>query len=188
MTLPITTTRLILRRYTPDDAPDILAFASHPSVTRIALDFKVTAEGVREYIQRQNSYQPFEKGKCFDLAIELKKERKVIGLLGFIHREHQRAEIGYALGVGYRGQGLMTEAAEALVAYAFDTLGLHKVEADTSSANPGSWRIMERLGMRREGCLREAEFSDGAWTDKLIYGILADEWKARKKKVNPQKS
>ncbi|MGD9099541.1 MAG: GNAT family protein [Anaerolineae bacterium] len=179
MTLPITTARLVLRRYTPDDAQDILTFASHPSVTRIALDFQVTAEGVQEYIERQNAYQPFEKGKCFDLAIELKEERKVIGFLGFIHREHQQGEIGYALGVDYRGRGLATEAAEALVAYAFDALGLHKIQADTSSANPGAWRLMERLGMRREGRLREVECSDGAWTDRLLYGILADEWQAR---------
>lgn len=181
MTLPITTERLILRRYTPDDAQDILAFASHPSVARIALDFQVTPEGVREYIQRQNSYQPFEKDKCFDLAIELKGERKVIGLLSFVYREHGQGEIGYALGADYRGQGLATEAAEALVSYAFGALSIHRVQANTSSANPRSWRLMERLGMRREGCLREVEFRDGAWTDKLIYGLLADEWQARQK-------
>jgi RimJ/RimL family protein N-acetyltransferase len=181
MTLPITTERLILRRYKPDDAPDILAFASHPSVMRIALDFQVTPEGVREYIQRQNFYQPFEKGKCFDLAIELKEKGQVIGFLGFIHRQHQRGEIGYALGVNYRGRGLASEAAEAVVNYAFGVLGLHKVEADATSDNPASWRIMERLGMQREGCLREVELHDGAWVDRVLYGILADEWRDRQK-------
>jgi RimJ/RimL family protein N-acetyltransferase len=179
MTLPITTEHLILRRYTPDDAQDIVAFASHPSVARATPDFEATDEGVQKYIELQNSYQPFEKDKCFDLAIELKEEGKVIGLLSFVYREHRQGEIGYALGADYRGQGLATEAAGALVSYAFGTLGLHRVQADTSSANPRSWRLMERLGMRREGRLREVEFSDGAWTDKLIYGLLADEWQAK---------
>ena len=150
-------------------------------MARATPDIKATAEGVRQYIDLQNSYQPFEKGKCFDLAVELQKEHKVIGLLSFVRREHKQGAIGYALGADYCGRGLATEAVEALVTHAFSALGMHKVQADTSSANPRSWLLMERLGMRRVGCLRQAEFRDGAWIDKLIYGLLADEWRARQK-------
>jgi RimJ/RimL family protein N-acetyltransferase len=62
------------------------------------------------------------------------------------------------------------------VAHAFLSLDLHRLQATTTNANTASWRVMERLGMRREACLREAEFRDGQWLDTLIYGLLADEW------------
>ena len=84
MTLPIETERLILRRYTETDVQDVVEFARHPSVASATPDFEATESGVKKYIDRQNSYQPFEKGKCFDLAVELKQERKVIGLLSLL--------------------------------------------------------------------------------------------------------
>ena len=120
---------------------------------------------------------PFEQDKCFDLAIERIADRKVIGLLTLISRKHRQGEIGYALGINFRGQGYATEAAAALIEYAFETLGLHRVHATTSSGNPDSFRVMERLGMKQEGRMREATFKDGTWLDKLVYGLLAREWK-----------
>lgn len=177
MTLPITTEHLILRRYTEADIQDVVEYAAHPSIASVTPDFEATESGVKAYIELQNAYEPFEKGKCFDLAIELKAERKVIGLLSFVRRDHKQGEIGYALGVDYRGQGLATEATRVLLAYGFTTLGLHRIQADTDSGNPRSWQLMERLGMRREAHLREAIFRDGQWLDKLICGILAREWR-----------
>ena len=179
MTLPIATERLILRRYAGDDMKDILEFVSHPSVARIVSEIEATEAGVEKYIDVQNSYQPFEPGKCFDLVIERKDDGQVIGLLSLICKEHRQGAIGWALGIKYRGQGYATEAATALMEYGFALLGLHRIFADTSSSNTGSLQVMERLGMRREGCLREATFEDGEWQDTMIYGILADEWPAR---------
>ena len=101
---------------------------------------------------------------------------KVIGLLSLICKKHEQGEIGWGVGIDHRGQGFATEAARALMTYGFTSLGLHRIYATTSSANPGSRRVMERLGMRREARLREAEFRNGKWLDTLIYGILVDEW------------
>jgi RimJ/RimL family protein N-acetyltransferase len=178
MTLPIRTERLVLRRFTQDDVPDIIAFVSHPSVARATPEIEPTESAVTKYVERQNAYQPFELGKCFDLALQRKKDGRVIGLLSLVCKEHRQGEIGWALGVDYRGQGYATEAAKALMTYGFASLGLHRIYATTSSANPGSWRVMERLGMRREAHLREAECRDGEWLDILIYGILAAEWQS----------
>lgn len=178
MTLPIVTERLVLRRYTYDDIPDVLRFASQPSVARVTSErIQATEEGIRKYIDLQNSYQPFEKDKVFELAVERKEDGKVIGLLGMICRDHRQGEIGWALGVEYRGQGYATEAARALMDYGFNSLGLHRIHADTSSDNLASWRIMERLGMRREALLRGSVYEEGKWLDKYIYGMLADEWR-----------
>jgi RimJ/RimL family protein N-acetyltransferase len=98
MRLPITTERLILRRYTYDDMKDILELVSHSSVARIVSEIEATEAGVRKYIDVQNSYQPFEQGKCFDLAIERKESTNMIGLLSLICKEHKQAAIGWALG------------------------------------------------------------------------------------------
>ena len=176
MTLPIQTDRLVLRRFTHDDVQDVLVFVSHPSVARATPEIEPSESGVIQYIDRQNAYRPFEQGKYFDLAIERKKDGRVIGLLSLVCKEHMQGGIGWGLGVDYRGQGYATEAARALITYGFASLGLHRIYATTSSVNPGSWRVMERLGMRREAQLREAECRDGEWVDVLIYGILAAEW------------
>jgi ribosomal-protein-alanine N-acetyltransferase len=178
MTLPIVTERLVLRRYTHDDIPDVLKFASQPSVAKVTSKrIPATKEGVKKYVDLQNSYQPFEKDKVFELAIERKEDGKVIGLLGLIYQDHGQGEMGWALGVEYRGQGYATEAARALMDYGFNSMGLHRIHADTSTDNLAAWRIMERLGMRREGLLRGAVYEEGKWVDRYVYGMLADEWR-----------
>lgn len=176
MTLQIRTERLVLRRFTFDDKQDILAFMSHSSVARIVREIEATESGVRKYIELQNAHEPFEQEIWFGLAISRKADDRVMGLITLVCKDHQQGQTGWALGIDYRGHGYATEAARGLLAYGFETLGLHRISADTTSANPASWRLMERLGMRREAHLREAEFRDGEWVDYYIYAILADEW------------
>jgi len=175
MSLPIVTERLILRRLSRDDVQDLLEFVSHPSVTSAVPEMEPTESGIHQYIERQLSYQPFEQDKLFDLAIERKKDGKVVGLMTLIWKEHVGA-IGWALGLGFRGQGYAAEAARAMLDYAFASLGLHRIEAETGSLNEPSWRVMEHLGMRREAHLREATIENGQWLDSYLYAILADEW------------
>jgi ribosomal-protein-alanine N-acetyltransferase len=177
MTLPIVTERLVIRRFTHDDIPDVLRFASQSSVAKVTSQrIQATEEGVRKYIDLQNSYQPFEEDKVFELAIERKDDGKVIGLIGLIRQDQGLGEMGWVLGVEYRGHGYATEAARALMDYGFNSLGLHRIQADTSTDNPPSWRVMERLGMRREGMLRGAVYEEGKWVDRYVYGMLSDEW------------
>ena len=181
MTLPIVTERLVLRRFTEDDTTDVLTFASQPSVARVTSErIPATEEGVREYILLQNSYQTFEKNKVFELAIERKEDGKVIGLLGLICQDHGQGEMGWVLGAEHRGQGYATEAARALMEYGFDSLALHRIHADTSTDNLAARKVMERLGMRREGLLRGAVYEEGRWVDRHFYGLTADEWRAVK--------
>ena len=129
-----------------------------------------------KHIDTQNGYQPFELDKCFDLALERNSDGRMIGLLTLTRRKHELGEISYALGIDFRGRGYATEAAGAIMDYAFNTLDLHRIQAKTNSDNLASFRVMERLGMKREGQIREATFRDGQWLDVLVYGILAKEW------------
>lgn len=179
MTLPIETDRLLLRRFTLDDIDDLVELVSHPSVAVVGNKIKASAAEVKKHIEMQNSLQPFELNKCFDLAIELKAENKIIGFVGMIRKDHKQGEIGWALHIGYRGKGYATEAARALISYGFEKLGLHRIYADTSNMNVASLKVKERLGMRCEGRYREAEFQDGQWIDILVYAILADEWRTK---------
>jgi RimJ/RimL family protein N-acetyltransferase len=182
MTLPIETERLLLRGFTLDDIDDMIELVSHPSVARVSSEIEASVAGVEKYINMQYSLQPFELNKCFELAIELKEKNKLIGFIGLIRKDHKQGEIGWALSVDYRGNGYATEAARALISYGFEKLDLHRIFADTSNINVPSWKMMERLGMRREGHYRESEFRDDQWIDVLVYAILADEWRAKDQK------
>lgn len=180
MTLPIVTERLVLRRYRHDDLPDLLSLASRPEVAKVLSGrLPATEEGVRSYIDLQNSYQPFEQDKVFELAVEQEEDGRVIGLVGLIRRDYRQGEIGWALAAEYRGQGYATEAARALMDYGFTRLDLHRIHADTNSDNRASRRVMERLGMIQEAQLREAVYVEGNWLDRCIYGRLVDEWRER---------
>jgi RimJ/RimL family protein N-acetyltransferase len=184
MSLPIKTERLLVRRYGLEDVDDILAWIQHPSVAGETKEIEGTEEGVRAYIERWNARlgegggprEVFQKGKWVDLAIERRRDGRVIGMLSMVRNQHRQGEIGWALGVDYRSQGYASEAAAALIQYGFSVLKLHRFQSQTNSKNTDSWRLMERLGMRQEARLREAVDQDGEWLDRLIYGVLAREW------------
>ena len=88
------------------------------------------------------------------------------------------ADIGYELSPGYWGHGYASEAMDRLVAFGFEVLGLRRVWARTTSDNRASMRVLEKLGLRLEGRMRSHERIAGKWVDRLIYGMLADEWLA----------
>jgi len=90
-----------------------------------------------------------------------------------------QAEVGYVLDPAYAGKGLATEAVVALIDLSFGPLGLRRVVANCFADNESSWRLMERIGMRREAhTVRESLHRSGQWLDGLSYALLADEWVA----------
>jgi RimJ/RimL family protein N-acetyltransferase len=119
MALPIETERLRLRRYEDRDLADILALSSDADYWLARnLDWSVTEEGVRDYWEAQRAVDPGTDPEWFALVIELKAERKAIGQVGLgaiKTGEHRQGTIGWLLGRRYRGQGLATEAARALI-------------------------------------------------------------------------
>lgn len=179
MTLPIHSKRLILRRFTPSDVADLMEFVAHPSVANEVLQMGTTEAQLQDYIALQNSFQPFEPHKVFDLGIERIEDLKLIGIVTTILKHHYKAEIGYGLGIAHRGRGYATEAARALIDTCFTALGLHRVQAIASSGNPASVRVLERLGMKLEGRLREANLRDGEWCDLYYFGMLENEWRSK---------
>jgi len=108
----------------------------------------------------------------------LQSDSKVIGSVEMVIRSRRwgQAEIGWALNRVYRGMGYATEAARRMITFGFDDLGLHRISAECDPGNTASVRLMERLGMRREGHLREIIVVKGVWCDRYVYAVLAHEW------------
>lgn len=178
ITLPIETDRLILRKYEDTDVRDVVEYSSDPTIAE-DVDWEPTEEGVKEFIAKQRDIYPDKDPKWLDLAIELKEEKKVIGTIGIgvVSREHRQGIVGWALGVAYQRKGYATEAARAIVEFGFSSLGLHRIIAKSDEKNTRSWLLMERIGMRREAHFKHSKFEKGEWRSKLVYAVLADEWK-----------
>jgi ribosomal-protein-alanine N-acetyltransferase len=180
MTLPIETERLLLRKYEDRDLADIVAYSRAADFWLARnLDWEPTEEGVRAYFGSRRDLVPESYPEWLDLVVELKAENKVVGNVGIgvADRERGQASVGWLLSCQYRGQGIATEAVKALVTFGFESMGLHRIYARTGSRNIRSWRLMERIGLRREAQLRQSHKVQGQWDDEFIYAILADEWR-----------
>jgi len=177
MVLPIETERLLLRRFTLDDVGDVQQFSTDPTISQHLNGFPgKSIDEIRAYISQQNCYDPGELGKCFDLAVHLKEERKVIGLVTLVTHEHRQGEVGFALNVAYQRQGYGTEAVWAIIEYGFKVLNLHRIFAKTDRHNISSWMLLERVGLRREGLLLHDHMEAGEWHDTFIYAVISSEW------------
>jgi RimJ/RimL family protein N-acetyltransferase len=89
------------------------------------------------------------------------------------------AELGWVLDPDHTGSGYATEAVREVIRYCFEELGVRRVNAECFTANESSWRLMERVGMRREThSVRDGLHRSGEWMDGYVYALLADEWTA----------
>jgi len=123
----------------------------------------------------------FARRTMLNWVVAMRGSDDVIGSCTLFHVEprHRRAEIGYALRSDLWGRGLAREAVALALDWAFRTLGLHRVEADIDPRNDGSRQLLQRLGFRSEGVLRERYFVDGRSSDTEWFGLLADDWRPR---------
>lgn len=174
------TGRLILRDFVEGDWPAVLAYQSDPRYLRVyGLSARSEAE-VREFVALFLSQQEERPRHRFQLAVTLKDGNQLIGNCG-LRKEgpnSQVADIGYELSPDYWGQGYASEAIGRLVAFGFERLGLRRVWARTTADNRASIRVLEKLGLRLEGRMRSHDRIGEKWVDRLIYGMLADEWLA----------
>jgi len=170
------TKRLVLRRMLPDDAADVFTYASDPEVAaQTTWEAHRTLDDSREFIGRVMSW--YADGFGGPWGLELKETGQLIGTCGMaITPQHARAELGYALGRAWWGQGLMTETVTEAIRYGFEELGLNRIEARCIPANLGSARVMEKSGMTCEGTIREQVYVKGSFDDLRLFSILRREW------------
>lgn len=174
----LTTERLLLREFVEEDWPAILNYQNDPRYLRFYPWNHRTEAEVRAFIQRLIASQHEHPRRTFQFAITLASENQLIGNCGIRLKsaDATEAETGYELAPDNWGHGYATEAAHALLNLAFSTLKLHRVWAQCIAENSASAHVMEKLGMRCEGRLRESEWMHGRWWDMLVYGILTHEW------------
>lgn len=170
------TERLILRPFTPGDADIVAALAGDRRVAEMTqnIPHPYPPEAAVEWIRSHPSRYDNNEEAVF--AIERKAEKDLIGAVGLVHTIRDRkGELGYWVGVPYWNSGYCTEAARAVVAFGFSTWGMHRIQARHYTKNPASGRVMEKIGMTYEGCLRQCVQKWGEYLDVCIYGILEEE-------------
>jgi len=173
----ITTPRLIMRWASEDDVDALYEVFSDPRVMRYwssgPLPNREAAAAMQRDIAEGNRQDTMWKW-----GLALRETNKLIGTVTLFHLNlsNGRAEIGYAMGSAYWGNGYMNEALTALIIHAFDVLNLRRLEADVDPRNTPSVRTLERLGFQREGLLRERWHVGGELQDALFYGLLRREW------------
>lgn len=177
------TDRLILRRFTRDDFVAIHSYASNIENIIYMPWGPNTEQQTRDFIDMAISRSEEKPCRNYHFAATLKETGELIGGCS-LTLAGDSGEVGWILHSDYWRQGYGTEMGRALLSLGFDDLKLHRIVAYCDAENYGSYRVMEKIGMRREGLLIEGRAgnkrSDSKYADGLAYAILRDEWETQK--------
>ena len=185
---PLRTERLTLRPFTRGDVDAVYAYRRREDVTRYLFDTVLSREECALAVQQRIGQVALEaEGDKIILGVELDGNGALIGEVSLIWRsvEARQGEIGWIFDPNYHGHGYATEAANALLDLAFGPGDIHRVAARCDVRNERSWRLMERLGMRREAHFREHALFKSQWDEEFIYAILWQEWQALRGEQTP---
>ena len=174
------TPRLTLRALTEADLAEVFAVFSDPVVVRYwDGPLMATHRDAMQYIDQ--IHHGFRRRDFFQWGIADSSTGTVVGTctLTQLSPVHQRCEIGFALRQTHWGKGLGSEAIAAIIEFAFETMNLHRIEADVDPRNDRSLRLLERFGFQREGFLRERYFLNGERQDAVMMGLLRSNWTRR---------
>ena len=182
--LTLQTERLLLRDFVESDWEAVLAYQQDPLYLRYNEWTSRTPEEVRAFIQMFLDHQKQDPRIKFQFAVTLKSTGELIGNCG-VRRDSVDAhegDMGYELDPQQWRKGYATEAARAVMHFGFSELKLHRISAWCVADNVRSAHVLEKLGMRQEGHLREHQYFKGRWWDTLLYAILYEEWHTQAKK------
>lgn len=177
---PIETDRLTLRPFTLDDLDALHDIQSKPELTTYLFWEPRSRDEVQEVLSGRADRafdEVYQKGLA--LAVVVRERNTLVGdvSLTVLSREHEQGEIGFVLDPDQQGRGYGREAASAMLGLGFEDLKLHRIIGRCDPRNVPSWRLLERLGMRREAHFRESEIFKGEWGDEYVYALLASEWR-----------
>jgi ribosomal-protein-alanine N-acetyltransferase len=172
----LTTPRLVLRAFVPEDAPAVHAHLQDREMasTTATVPHPYPDGAAETWIAGHAAKH--EAGEAVILAITLRDEETLVGVMTLrIEKAHRRGELGYWVGRPHWGRGYATEAADALMRWGFRALGLHRVHAANMTRNPASGAVLRKIGMRHEGTLRGHLLKWGFLEALDVWGILEDE-------------
>ena len=169
---------LLMRPLETRDCDAILALAAAPEIaanTFVPHPYPPDAAG--EFVRR--GQEGWQNDEAYVFGIIEKSSRRFAGCMG-LHpiAEHNRAEVGYWIGVPFWGRGLASAALRLLLGFAFETLQLNRVEAGHFDYNPASGRVMEKAGLRYEGVRRQYVLHHDRFKDVIWYAILREDYEA----------
>jgi ribosomal-protein-alanine N-acetyltransferase len=171
------TERLVLREITPADADDLFQiFSDQEAMQYWSCRPYTSVIQAHKLIESLTESAREETG--IHWAITLRGENRLIGRCGYNEwrKQHRRGEISYIIGRQHWGKGIVSEALRVMLNYGFAEMALHSVEAAVTPGNEGSTRLLEGLGFRLEGHLRESYFAEDRFVDSLIYSLLQGDW------------
>lgn len=174
----ITTERLVLRPFRLDDAPEVQRLAGAREIADTTLNIPHPyPDGVAEKWINTH-HEEYEKSGSVVWAVTLNNSEQLIGAIGLTtNREFDRAELGYWISQPFWGRGYCTEAAKAALGYGFGQAGLNRIFANHLTRNPASGKVMQKIGMKKEGEMRQHIKKWDKCEDIIYYGILAAEYK-----------
>lgn len=180
------TKRLVLREFSMDDFEDVHDYSCDYENVKHMMFGPNTPEQTRDYLQKQCVEEMNAEPRMhYNLALQLKESGHVIGGISF-HMNWRRddAMLGIIMNRKYGGHGYVTEGLKAVFDLAFDTLGMHRIHAVVDVDNLVMQHVMEKCGMRNEGCMvqrgKSRPEAEKPYFDQFGYAILASEWKERK--------
>ncbi len=175
--ITLETDRLRLRPLHEGDEEAVYTLLSDERVVRYMLFPVFTRERAHAFVSRVARAPASGQPSQLVLAMAGRSDDALIGLTGLVLKpELEEGEVWYLLHPDRWGQGLVTEGVRQLVRHGFDALNLHRIWASCLPENPGSARVLEKLGFRREGLLRQNLRIHGEWKDSYLYAALTDEW------------
>jgi ribosomal-protein-alanine N-acetyltransferase len=177
MTMFLETERLILRDFVADDWEQVHVYASDADLVKF-MDWGPNSENAtKDYIDTMIQSQQQTPRAVYEFAMTLKENGFLIGGCGLHVEEHSQASLGYCLNRGFWGCGFASEAAYALCKVGFRELNVHRIFATCRPENIASAKVMEKIGMTKEGLLREHFYVKGKWQSSFLYSVLANEFR-----------
>jgi RimJ/RimL family protein N-acetyltransferase len=180
--LPITTSRLVLRRLAPGDWKDLLELMSDEEFFRYTEGAPLDEDSVLRWLESDAHVKLTTPDQPFLIGIELQQHGKLIGYLSLTFTDPRRLLVTVNIGLNrtFQRKGFAWEAAEALLSFCFKSLKLHRVTGWCDSRNTAACRLMEKLRMRREGEFVKSRWLHGEWVNSVWYAALAEEYLAEK--------
>ena len=180
----IETKRLIIRPFKASDYKRVAEVCGDYDVAKmtLAIPHPYTEENAKGFIEY--TLESSKKKESYEYAVCFKEDRDtVVGCMGLMHvnKTASKAELGYWIDKAHWNQGVATEAATAMIRFAFDYLKLHSVIARHAAHNPASGKVMKKCGMKYVGLFREHECRDGKFYDVEYYEILASDLNIKSK-------
>jgi len=175
---PLRTAHLTLRPFLPEDFDAFAGIHGDAEVARWLYNEPRRGKEARDLFERKRAGSALRaEGDWLSCAIVEDETGTVVGDLAFhwVSEEQRTGEIGFLISPAQQGKGYATEAAGALLNWAF-AAGFHRVIGRLEPRNVASARVLEKLGMRREALFVENEWVKGEWQSELVYAVLAREW------------